>query len=297
MGETFWKALFLTIPHHLNILKDIPIPDVFKAIILLAGIALVFNFIEWFLRLIKGHDNSKDSDSKSKHTAVDKFGTSDDISSTLEYYDNMHEAETEHRYKLINHNLPAILEWISQSGHVDKYDYLINNRNLAATDPEYQRRYRDYWKLLGIIVSPDFCNKYFAILQINLNNPTNLNQVVRELYKIPVNARGHRKIHFSFSSKLIHMVDPHSPIYDSMVKSFFFFSSKAKTFEERISELLKFHQFLITEYQRVLNEGLLKESIEAFRKRFRPETFTDEKIIDSLIWAFVILSERGVIHR
>ncbi len=195
--------------------------------------------------------------------------------------------ECERLYELINSNLQAILESIPKSGHVDEYDYLIQNSNLAA-DPEYQRRYRGYWQLLGIIVSPEFCRAYFTILQTNLNNITSLNQVVRQLYQIPVDVKGQRrKIHFSFSSKLIHMIDPHSPIYDSMVVKFFSFSAKAETHEEKILELSRFHQFLTTEYQRVLNLHLLTPSIKQFRQHFSPIKFTDEKIIDSLIWAFV----------
>ncbi len=191
-------------------------------------------------------------------------------------------------YELININLLAILKSLPlQLGHVDEYDYLMQNRYLVG-DLGYQKRYCTYWRLFGAGLSADFRREYFTILQEHLNNNnTNLEQVLRKLYIKPVNAKGHRKIQFSFSSKLIHMVDPHSPIYDSMVASFFSFNAKAKTTEEKISELLEFHQFLVAEYQRVLKLDLLTPSIQQFRQLFSPIKFTDEKVIDSLIWAFL----------
>jgi hypothetical protein len=51
MGETFWKALFYPLSHHLNIIKDIPIlkglpiSDGYKAIILLPCLwIIIFGF-------------------------------------------------------------------------------------------------------------------------------------------------------------------------------------------------------------------------------------------------------------
>ncbi len=45
---------------------------------------------------------------------------------------------------------------------------------------------------------------------------------------------------------------------------------------------------LVTQYARVWEKSLLRDSITRFRNELPPDTsFTVEKIIDSLIWAFV----------
>ncbi len=112
--------------------------------------------------------------------------------------------------------------------------------------------------------------------------------VVNQLYDIPRNVNDGRSLQFSFVSKLIHTVDPHSPIYDSKVKGFYCFiePTRANPIPVRIAGLLEFHKKLAIEYQRV-KDGLLTQAIQQFRQYFNPEskTFTDEKVIDSLIWA------------
>jgi hypothetical protein len=85
------------------------------------------------------------------------------------------------------------------------------------------------------------------------------------------------------------MLNRELPIYDSRIRLFYNFIEplRALPIIERINGYVQFHQFLINEYNRVLNEGLLMPSIQAFRQHFNPQHFTDKKIIDSLIWAFI----------
>jgi hypothetical protein len=48
----------------------------------------------------------------------------------------------------------------------------------------------------------------------------------------------------------------------------------------------------------VLNDSLLSPSIAAFRARFKfAETFTDTKIIDTLIWRFAAMLAAGAVRR
>jgi hypothetical protein len=44
-----------------------------------------------------------------------------------------------------------------------------------------------------------------------------------------------------------------------------------------------------------MKQKLIGSSISAFRNHFNPIHFTDEKIIDSLIWGFVSLAKQGAI--
>ena len=51
--------------------------------------------------------------------------------------------------------------------------------------------------------------------------------------------------------------------------------------------------FIAEEYSHVIQERLLAPSLDAFRLTFRPRAFTDEKVIESLIWAFTALLNKG----
>jgi hypothetical protein len=71
--------------------------------------------------------------------------------------------------------------------------------------------------------------------------------------------------------------------------------SPDKELRERIGRFVAFYDFLKREYARVLDEKLLATAIRTFRSRFTSSHFTDEKVIDSLIWGFVDLSNKDAL--
>lgn len=198
-------------------------------------------------------------------------------------------------YHVINAHIDKILEQIP-SGHVSGYDFLHSNRRNVA-DREYQRRFKVFWRLNAALLSDAFCDHYFGVLSRILmgeKRQWDITEITRQLYE--VNTHNDRQsLQFSFATKLLHSADDRSPIYDSLVAAFFFFSEpdRDKPLEERIDAFATFHRFLAAEYRRVINQDLLADSIFKFRKHFRPETFTEEKIVDSLIWGFVALQKKG----
>ena len=192
-------------------------------------------------------------------------------------------------YHLINKNVQQILQSISPI-HVTEYDFLVHNIQHVA-DSDYQERYKKYWRLYGAGLSQSFFQSYFQHLQAGLNgNPPQLGTLANQLYQIPTRPNK-QTLQFSFCSKLCHMLDRQIPIYDAMIRGFYFFTEPDRklTIQQRIDGYVQFHQFLINEYNRVLNEGILATSIQALRQHFNPKHFTDVKVIDSLIWAFISL--------
>jgi hypothetical protein len=136
---------------------------------------------------------------------------------------------------------------------------------------------------------------YFQLAEKALRTPLtppSLSNLVTTLFSTPANKKGQSN-QFSLTTKLLHMVDHHSPIYDSNVAAFYFFRVPQDT-QKRNAAYLRFHAFLITEYGRVLQRGLLSHPMQAFRQRFaqQQQHFTDEKIIDVLIWAYAGLLRR-----
>jgi hypothetical protein len=197
-------------------------------------------------------------------------------------------------YDLINNHVQIILATIPQN-HVTDYDWLIQNLPQAGT-PQYQADYQNYWGMNAARLNAAYRGIYFQALQAALANPPILGNLVQELYQTPTHANGRQSLQFSFATKLLHMVNPNSPIYSKEVAAFYFFQEPDHALQQRIDELVDFHNFLSSnEYTRVLTNGLLTFSIQAFRAQFNPQHFTDVKIIDSLIWAFVLLLNNGAL--
>jgi hypothetical protein len=182
------------------------------------------------------------------------------------------------------------------ASHVADYDWLRENTDALDT-PRYQTRYRAYWQMTAARLSPDFCAAYFAALRTGLKSAPELGPLTHALYDTATHLNGRRSLQFSFASKLLHMANPRIPIYDSQVARFYFFLEppRERPLEERVATLVAFHGFLAQEYARVLTAGLLTNAITLFRQRLHPRFFTDEKCIDSLIWAFVGFLKKGAL--
>lgn len=177
--------------------------------------------------------------------------------------------------------------------HVTEYDWLVENL-VSVREAEYQHRYRMYWVMNAARLSASYCTEYFRRLEAAAQSMPELGRLALELYEVPAQSNDRQSLQFSFVTKLLHMRDRHLPIYDSLVADFYFFEpERSPDLELRIKHLELFYAFLRYEYARVLVDGLLTRSIAAFRDRFKPVHFTDEKIIDSLIWAFVSKLRRG----
>ena len=94
------------------------------------------------------------------------------------------------------------------------------------------------------------------------------------------------------------MVDPRLPACDRMVETFYFLPrSYSGTAEKKLANLAQSYRFLVTEYDRILREGLLDPAIDGLRRRFKlTPDYTDQKVIDTLIWKFVPLLKSGALR-
>jgi hypothetical protein len=200
-------------------------------------------------------------------------------------------------YCLINQYAETILGTILPA-HVRDYDWLTQNIDDVRTS-DYQRRYRSFWAMNPARLSPDFYATYFTALDEARSQAPTLETLSRKLSDASARRDGTTSFQFSFATKLLHMANPRLPIYDSKIVRFYFFGGAKTTLplDDRIGCLVGFHGFLVQEYARVLNAGLLKTAIHAFRQQLNPQHFTDEKCIDSLLWAFVTLLEEGGVSR
>lgn len=202
-------------------------------------------------------------------------------------------------YDTINRNAPAVVAFIqaARGHHVQTYDWLVANRG-QVRNPNYRQMYKRFWMLTH--AGADFLAVYFWLLEQHLQFPRPLIHIVDALHRVNFNARLGRRINFSFATKLFHMGHLNTPIYDSRISTFYSYSRPENHLPllGRIFRYDAFHLFLQHEYRRVLQNGLLAPSIHAFRQALNPQQFTDEKIIDSLIWAYVsLLDDNGLMRR
>lgn len=204
-------------------------------------------------------------------------------------------------YNLINQYAQMVVGTIPPE-HVTDYEWLLQNVGKAST-PDYQKGYRRFWAMNAAQLSPAFYATYFGTLAAAVNQPPTLSSVAQTLHAASARQNGQKSLQFSFATKLLHITNPHLPIYDSQVAAFYFFVEPQRNpkdpndFQRRISEFVKFHNFLKQEYTRVLQNNLLAPAIREFRVRLSPQHFTDEKIVDSLIWAFVGLLWKGALQK
>ena len=193
-------------------------------------------------------------------------------------------------YRIINENIDNILTKEAIK-HFKDYYYLLDTLQKVnvAENMEYQRKYKGYW-VMGRL-SEKYYKKYFELLETNKRNKNiSLDYIVKELNVID------GKIQFSFSSKLIHMINNDKPIYDSKISTFYKLPQwKGTDYDERVDKINKIYDFLLKEDKRIKDDMLLNLSINKVRNRYDlDEVFTDEKVIDSIIWLFVNYAESGI---
>jgi len=205
-------------------------------------------------------------------------------------------------YARLNESVDLLCSQIHPNGDIYPYVQLIETlwKTDVSADLDFQRTYRKYWRLNAARLGTQFVSAYFAYLEkLKRTDHIVLERVVQDLFRVPTHGDGRQALQFSFASKMLHMLRPRLPVYDSMVEAFFFlpFGRQSEKTERKIERLLESYRFLTTEYGRVLQEGLLRPAITIFRTRFRVgSNYTDEKIIDTLIWKFVSFGRSGAIR-
>jgi hypothetical protein len=186
------------------------------------------------------------------------------------------------------------------------YNWLLENaRSLVGRVPmvrnsQYQGNYADYWQFQG--VDTQWRESYFRELESALfGQPPDLGSLLNTLYNTPSfvrkNGRPQHNLHFVFATKLLHTVNPNLPIYDTRTGCFYGFQlpSAQQQTASRIATCVDFYNWLIDEFTRVLNLGILANAMREFRQHQPPDSqqFSDHKVMDSLIWMFVDVQQRA----
>jgi len=204
-------------------------------------------------------------------------------------------------YRLMNFYINDLLGTIELERDIRPYARLTEQfpKVNVAEDHAFQQLYKRYWQLNAARLGDRYIDSYFELLQSSKRcKNLDIETIATQLYQVP-NDRNERKLQFSFSTKLVHTVRPHKPIYDSNVVAFFFLREGSETAatNTKLKHRLASYKYLEDEYGRILAQDLLGNAISEFRTRFDPDhVFTDEKVIDTLIWRFVTVLRSGTIR-
>lgn len=165
---------------------------------------------------------------------------------------------------------------------IKKYIYIMNNVknvNVSIYKSEFQRKYNGFYRVQRR--SENWYKTYFTILETNKNNISlSFYDVLFEMYN------KFDRVETSFSSKLLHTVNPSMPIYDSKVVEAI--GVPKIQGENRFNKALTNYKLLCDKYAVYFQTQNCREAIMLFDTYF-PEfanKISDVKKIDFFLWKF-----------
>lgn len=205
-------------------------------------------------------------------------------------------------YQYINEHVGQLVGGLNPNAN-DPYlairDMVADPNVNLADNQGFQTMFSSHYKLHGAGLGAEYLQEYYrhfeAVRQGADAGLPSIEQVIEHLYQFPANNAGWHRLEFSFSTKLLHTLDPNRPIFDSRVGRFYFMpASLGRNHAAAVQGAVARYDFLVAEYARVLAQNLLGHAIAEFRQHLpedAAEAYTDVKIIDYLICAFVSYAE------
>lgn len=161
---------------------------------------------------------------------------------------------------------------------IEKYAYIIKSiNNIDVTkSPEFQKTYNYFFKVRK---NEEWRKIYYDLMETAKKGNYDFSDVLYEIYK----KTGY--IAPSFSSKLIHSINPNMPIWDSFVLKNLGIAPKEKEAKNRLKEAVYIYSCLQNYINSFLKTDTAKFYISEFDKYFSEFSwFSDVKKLDFLIW-------------
>lgn len=163
---------------------------------------------------------------------------------------------------------------------IEKYLYL--RRRLYETDvsvdADFQRVFNGFFRMRQR--SSEFYREFFRYMELHKNTEVSFQDTITTFYE-----KFHR-LEISFSSKLVALINPQKPIWDSVV-TYGHFGIKAPSYGcgNRLEKSIeRYHQYCekyVAFMQTVEAERLISE----FECHFENAEITNEKKVDFMLWA------------
>lgn len=173
-----------------------------------------------------------------------------------------------------------------ESIHVYKFLHSEFLKGDVRSNLVFQFVFRSFYRLDNAGLGSEFKREYFHIMEAKRNfQQFNIQEIVQKLYNFK-RLKGDNSIQFSFSTKLINMINVNYPIYDSEVARVFGFSTYyIKDNEEKLKRYIEQHDHIQKTYSTILNEKVLDTIIKLFDTKFPENSLSDIKKIDFIFWS------------
>ena len=148
----------------------------------------------------------------------------------------------------------------------------------------FQFVYRSFYRLDNAGLTPEFKNEYFVILEEYRDQKDfNFSDILQRLYVIP-NRRGFKTFQFSFTTKMLNIIDEQMPIYDSEVaKTFGFIRPYTPSFDKKLDIYLNQYEVIKDAYLEILNKHLLPKTNICFDEKFKEYKINEIKKFDFIL--------------
>ena len=158
---------------------------------------------------------------------------------------------------------------------LDRYAEIMHG---YPTSSEFQRAFNGYYRIRR---NEDWRNRYYALFRIaRERNYTTFRQIITKLYKLTGNVEA------SFSSKMLHTLDPSKPIWDQYVLQNLGLVLTGKTQEEKIENAIVLYKQIEKWYEDYLKTQEAQENIAVFDQMLPDYAWiSDVKKIDCLLWS------------
>lgn len=168
---------------------------------------------------------------------------------------------------------------LKKSG-VENYVYIMKNFKLldVSNDSQFQKIYNYFYRLR--LPSSDYYPSYYSFMENNKNNGDLTYEIVLT-YLCSITGR----VEASFSSKLLHTINPNMPILDANVLSQLCMKLNTTTSVNKLQVCINTYNKLCFWYENYLNTSNAKKVIEIFDNLYPNLDITDVKKIDFALWS------------
>lgn len=162
---------------------------------------------------------------------------------------------------------------------LEKYQYL-RQRLFAvnvSTDRDFQRAFNGFFRMSRR--SEQFYTDFYNYLEQHKHAGISFSNALTFLYK------KHGRLEMSFTSKMVALVDPSYPIWDSVVtKGHFGIVAPYSTEKNRLQKGIDKYAFYCQQYSTYLKSEAAQKKVSLFDTLFPGTEISDVKKLDFILW-------------
>ena len=195
-------------------------------------------------------------------------------------------------------NIYKLTEKINEQSNeiIDNLDYESINvykflkdefkKSDVTKNPVFQFVFRSFYRLDMAGLTKEFKTEYFKIMETSKTKGYNISEILRKLYAFE-NIKGQENIQFSFTTKMINMLNDKEPIYDNLVAKKFKMRrpNHYLTYDEKVKKYLTDYETIKHSYDKIKKENLLERVVKDFDKKFINNELSFTKKLDFIFWS------------